>query len=288
MESLEASLQENKDGKNNADSNNDLSINISDNQEDKRDNHDRKINLSITIDKKSNTDGNNDISVSINIDKNNQNTSSSIIEYSEEIKNNSIIDFLRNEGKRSIVDLSDFSKNEGESWSESTIVDLSDFASNEGKISSSISREDLVDRKSVFTKSICDNLQANQHSTNESFQQYFGDLSSINANNSKMEQLPIKKNECSVIAHETFFREDALDACANIDAHTINIMKDMSSEERRPLMSIVVGSATKSQMEQLLGTSIANDEWTKARKHSIFPGPGYPVPSKPFFLPTPR
>ena len=62
-------------------------------------------------------------------------------------------------------------------------------------------------------------------------------------------------------------------------------MRGMTVEERRrTLLSIATLNRTKAEMQLILGERISQKEWTKARKHARFPGPGKALPPKPKFF----
>lgn len=70
------------------------------------------------------------------------------------------------------------------------------------------------------------------------------------------------------------FHEEGRLCYTNIGHELIQIMGCMSVKDRRPLMSIAVEYVLKHDMELLLGEKITNYEWSKARKHRKYPGPG--------------
>ena len=55
-------------------------------------------------------------------------------------------------------------------------------------------------------------------------------------------------------------------------------MKGKQPRERRQFLSLVAFSHTKEEVEDWLGESVHHQEWTDARKHWRFPGPGKPLP----------
>ena len=86
---------------------------------------------------------------------------------------------------------------------------------------------------------------------------------------------------------ELFFVDGAEEIYQNIGIETLKVIAEFPTAElRRPLMSIVAKHASRHQMKLLLnsGSEITKKEWTAARKHSRFPGTGYPVLPKPKYF----
>jgi hypothetical protein len=70
------------------------------------------------------------------------------------------------------------------------------------------------------------------------------------------------------------FHEAGRRCYTNMGHELINTLKSMNVKERRPLMAIAVEHAFKNDMELLMGERISKYEWSMARKHRKYPGPG--------------
>ena len=127
-----------------------------------------------------------------------------------------------------------------------------------------ISKNEEIDRGSNWSPDIYNNLD---------HQSMFSNISSIdNTGDSSIHTIGANFHEVGRLCY------------VNIGHELIQIMRCMSVKDRRPLMSIVVEYVSKHDMELLLGSTITSYEWSMARKHRKYPGPGRSVNTKQQFF----